>query len=201
MTYHPIEHIDPHNSKDDSASTTQALKKCNNMRGVINGTKSEPVSSPSGDEDSHTSMSTYHQAAIRVFPENILKPAIRTKLPRSQQRIERTDQLVNCITLLLQDASSPSPPEQSQSLNEAEVAWLVEIKKDPMEKGRLKWIATRMVEAFVLNAIKDSISIAEIVALGPILEKEPFCKLLSSFIKSLTILIYWISICYRDSSS
>ncbi|KAF9151533.1 hypothetical protein BG015_006554 [Linnemannia schmuckeri] len=111
-----------------------------------------------------------------IFSENVTRPGIRTGLPRLQDRIERTEQLVYCRTLLLQH-SSPTP---TPNLDKAELEWLEEMDKDLEEQERLRWIATRMVEEFVQDAVKDSIKIAEIVALGPVLEKEPYRKAFSS---------------------
>ncbi|KAG9063869.1 hypothetical protein KI688_003983 [Linnemannia hyalina] len=108
---------------------------------------------------------------------NFPKPAIRTELPQNLERIEKTEQLVYWCSLLLQRASS------SPSLTWAERKWLEEIDKDSTEQDRLLWIATRMVEEFVPNvASRSSVEIAEVVSLGPILEKEPYRKLLSSII-------------------
>ncbi|KAG9062359.1 hypothetical protein KI688_005274 [Linnemannia hyalina] len=122
---------------------------------------------------------------INVFLENVSKPTLKTDLPRPQQRIERTEQLIYCNTLLLQDSLPLSSFEQDPTLDKAEVAWLVEIKNDPIEQDRLQWLANRMVEKFIQEGIKDSTKIAEIVALGPIFQQEPYRKLLSSLIKEL----------------
>ncbi|KAF9110645.1 hypothetical protein BGX30_007915, partial [Mortierella sp. GBA39] len=122
---------------------------------------------------------------INVFLENVPKPTLRTDLPRPQQRIERTEQLIYCNALLLQDSLSLPSTEQEPTLDKTELAWLVEIKNDPIEQDRLQWLANRMVEKFIQEGIKDSTKIAEIVALGPIFQQEPYRKLLSSFIKEL----------------
>ncbi|KAF9540963.1 hypothetical protein EC957_003601 [Mortierella hygrophila] len=108
---------------------------------------------------------------------NFPKPAIRTELPQNLERIEKSEQLVYWCSLLLQRASS------SPSLTWAEQKWLEGIDKDSTEQDRLLWIATRMVEEFVPNvASRSSVEIAEVVSLGPILEKGPYRKLLSSII-------------------
>ncbi|KAG9063982.1 hypothetical protein KI688_004096 [Linnemannia hyalina] len=111
------------------------------------------------------------------FSENITNPGIKTALPRLQDRIEKVEQLVYCNTLFLQHASSSTP-----NLDKAELEWLVVMNTDPTEEDRLRWLATRMVEEFVRDATKDSVKIAEIVALGPVLDYEHYRKLLSSII-------------------
>ncbi|KAG0253459.1 hypothetical protein BGZ95_006307, partial [Linnemannia exigua] len=130
-----------------------------------------------------------------IFTEDVSRPGIRTVIPRFQGRIEKTEQLVYCSILLLQHSSSQSAPsigensapttdddQQGLSLNKAEREWLVEMDKDPMEQEQLRWLVTRLVEEFVLDPIKDSVKIAEVVALGPILNHEHYRKLLSSII-------------------
>ncbi|KAF9298896.1 hypothetical protein BGZ88_003760, partial [Linnemannia elongata] len=131
-----------------------------------------------------------------IFPENVTKPAVKTALPGLQERIERTEQLLYCNMLLPQDsvvsssfdAGEEKVPDdsantpQEPTLDEGEQKWLAEIKEDPMRQDRMKWLVMKMVEAFVVETTKDSTKIAEIVTLGPVLQREPYRKLLSSFI-------------------
>ncbi|KAF9118487.1 hypothetical protein BGW39_001133, partial [Mortierella sp. 14UC] len=136
------------------------------------------------------------QVVVDIFPDNVPKPVIKTELPRLQERIESTEQLVYCTSLLLQDSLSAAAVPgsdvasdtalclQSSTLDKAELDWLEEIKRDPMEQDHLRWLLTRMVEAFVADTTKDSAELAEIVALGPVLQKEPYRKLVSSLIKA-----------------
>ncbi|KAG0301137.1 hypothetical protein BGZ97_002923, partial [Linnemannia gamsii] len=130
----------------------------------------------------------------KIFLENIPKPRVRTDLPQLQERIERTEQLIYCNALLLQDLSSlpvtmlgeHAPgvdAQQSPTLDNSELDWLGEIKKDPIAQDRLRWLATRMVKEFIADTDRDATQIAEIVALGPVLQKEPYRRLLSSIIK------------------
>ncbi|KAG0054696.1 hypothetical protein BGZ89_002569, partial [Linnemannia elongata] len=102
-------------------------------------------------------------------------------LPLPGDHIESLVQLVYCLTLL--HLSSKFASGTDSDLAKKELAWLELIKKDPMEADRLRWLATRVVEQFVADANKDTTKIAEIVALGPVLEKEPYRKLLATFIK------------------
>ncbi|KAF9119466.1 hypothetical protein BGX30_003819 [Mortierella sp. GBA39] len=171
MTNDTLEHIHPRDTNNVFDSTTLALKKTNSLR------------SPLGMFDQNGSPGPVCHVSLDVFPENVPKPAIKTELPRPQQRIERTDQLVYCNSLLLQDSLPLSSTEQVPTLNKAELVWLAEIKNDPIEQDRLQSFATRMVDKFIQEGIKDSIELAEIVALGPILQKEPYRKLLSSSIQ------------------
>ncbi|KAF9112306.1 hypothetical protein BGW39_004086, partial [Mortierella sp. 14UC] len=140
------------------------------------------VCSASGDKPPHSlspedlkpSLPANDDPITSIFSEDVVAPVIRSDLPRLQQRIDKTEQLVYCNTLLYQD----SPTRSSTELD-----WLAEIKKDPMEQDHLHWLVTRMVEVFVEDVVKDSAEIAEVVALGPVLQKEPYRQLLSSIIK------------------
>ncbi|KAG9067036.1 hypothetical protein KI688_012948 [Linnemannia hyalina] len=132
-----------------------------------------------------------------IFPENIAKPAVKTALPGLQNRIERTEQLLYRNMLLRQDSVISSPlssgeekttddladAPQEPTLDKAEQKWLTKVKEDPVAQDRMQWLVTKMVEAFIADATKDSTKVAEIVALGPVLQEEPYRKLLSSFIR------------------
>ncbi|KAG0376755.1 hypothetical protein BGX24_007281, partial [Mortierella sp. AD032] len=132
-----------------------------------------------------------------VFTENLIEPAFRTDLPAILDRIEKTEQLVYCNTLLIQaslltniaDAGEGAigttatiALQKKSTLTDMEREWLTEMDKNPMRKAHTRQLATRMVEEFIQDLNKDSIKIAEVVALGPILAREPYRKVLSSII-------------------
>ncbi|KAG0061810.1 hypothetical protein BGZ89_011155, partial [Linnemannia elongata] len=131
-----------------------------------------------------------------IFPENVPKPSVKSALPGLQERIESTEQLLYCNLLLRQDSAISSSSDAGEekatidpanaphvpALDEGEQKWLEKAKEDPVAQDRMQWLVTKMVEAFIADVIKGSIKIAEIVALGPVLEREPYRKLLSSFI-------------------
>ncbi|KAG0065091.1 hypothetical protein BGZ90_001933, partial [Linnemannia elongata] len=117
-----------------------------------------------------------------IFPENVAKPSVKTALPGLQEHIESTEQLLYCNLLLRQDSAISSSSDAGEekatidpanaphvpTLDKGEQKWLTKIKEDPVAQDRMQW--------------HDSTKIAEIVALGPVLEREPYRKLLSSFI-------------------
>ncbi|KAF9536798.1 hypothetical protein EC957_009673, partial [Mortierella hygrophila] len=132
-----------------------------------------------------------------IFTENVAKPTVKTVLPGLQDRIERTDQLLYCNMLLRQGSvissssnagekratDHPAITPQASALDKGEQKWLIEVKEDPMRRDRMEWLVTKMVEAFIADAPKDLTKVAEIVALGPVLQREPYRKLLSAFIR------------------
>ncbi|KAG0287265.1 hypothetical protein BGZ96_008805 [Linnemannia gamsii] len=54
-----------------------------------------------------------------------------------------------------------------------------------MEINRLRSLVTEMAEVFVADTMKDLIKITEVVALGPVLQKEPYRAVLTSIIAAL----------------
>ncbi|KAF9144372.1 hypothetical protein BG015_000133 [Linnemannia schmuckeri] len=167
-----------------------------------------PLSSTRANEHVHLPPGQ-HQSITGIFPMNLSKPAIKTDLPRPQDRIERTDQLVYCNTLLLSSQSSStsviatdddkaldgSDGNGPKALNDqerlvsdldmSECAWLQALKQDPVEQHHLRWLALKVVEEFVKVDIKGPAVIAEAVILGPVLDRSTFRSLLSCFIDRL----------------
>ncbi|KAF9117288.1 hypothetical protein BGW39_002371, partial [Mortierella sp. 14UC] len=126
-----------------------------------------------------------------IFPENVPRPRYGTKLPRLLEHIEQTEHLVHCNAVLLQGFPPSSEKmanheaQQKPILDKAELDWLTETERDPIEQDRFRWLLTVMVDEFIKDALKDSTAIAEIVALGPVLDHEYYRKLLSSLIKDI----------------
>ncbi|KAF9151617.1 hypothetical protein BG015_006445, partial [Linnemannia schmuckeri] len=183
MTNHPLEEIHFHAAGGDDTNSSPNLD--DQVLEYLDVSKAKSVSDQLYQYRVHKLLPAVPQVTLDVFSENEPRSTIKTDLPRPQQRIERTVQLVYCSTLLLQDPLPLSLPGLEQTLDNAEMDWLAETKNDPMEQDRLQWLAIRMVEKFIQNATKGSTEIAEIVALGPILRNEPYRKLLSFFIKVL----------------
>lgn len=103
------------------------------------------------------------------------------KLPLLGEHIERLDQIVYCLTLLLH--GSTFAWETDSELAKKELACLELIKKHPGEANRLRSIVIKMVDAFVADDDdKDWTKISEVAAIAPFLQKETYRKLLESFI-------------------
>ncbi|KAF9136314.1 hypothetical protein BGW39_000030 [Mortierella sp. 14UC] len=213
------EQLDAIHRNNGDSNTTQSSKKPSKFRTFFGVSKSEPKANgkPSGQSlpqpvSQQSNLPQVNESQDKPLPvtpsvsqprtytfvlENVSRPTVRTELPRLQQRIERTGQLIYCNAVLLQDATSPLPATigsdeandgptntvQGSKFTKTEQDWLAEIKQDPMEQDHLRWLVARMVIQFIQDAHKDSTEIAEIVALGPVLQREPYRKLLSSFIK------------------
>ncbi|KAG9063964.1 hypothetical protein KI688_004078 [Linnemannia hyalina] len=129
-----------------------------------------------------------------IFLENLPAPMMKTELPAVQYRIEVTQQLAYCCALIRQGSSppqvtaaeleeqAPDPAiilQKTPNLNKKELDWLAEMDKNLPAKERISWLGTRMVDEFAKDVLKDSTEIAEIVLLGPVLDKETYRSLLS----------------------
>ncbi|KAG0311702.1 hypothetical protein BGZ97_011687, partial [Linnemannia gamsii] len=69
---------------------------------------------------------------------------------------------------------------QDALIDSAALEWLK--AQDHIEQGRINWLISKMVEGFIEDGVKDSTAIAEVVLLGPVLDREYYRKLLSCFI-------------------
>ncbi|KAG0371656.1 hypothetical protein BGX24_001382, partial [Mortierella sp. AD032] len=117
-----------------------------------------------------------------IFTQNVDKSAVVVSLPGLGTRISTAPQLALCIGLLSKydDAGEqlPSPSEKLSSETAAKLAWVKAMKQDPVEQEHIRWLGTCMVEEFAKDALKDSTEIAEMVLLGPVLDRETYRKLL-----------------------
>ncbi|KAG0058790.1 hypothetical protein BGZ90_004772, partial [Linnemannia elongata] len=104
-------------------------------------------------------------------------------LPAFGSRVDATPQLALCIGLLTNGSELINQEEHSsQDLSSgtaAQLAWIKSMKQDPVEQERLCWLGARMVDEFAKDASKDSIKIAEMVLIGPVLDSEHYRRLLS----------------------
>ncbi|KAF9329902.1 WD_REPEATS_REGION domain-containing protein [Linnemannia elongata] len=131
----------------------------------------------------------------RVSLQNIAKPIFRTSLPKSGARFKSTLQLAFAHHLLPKESSS-SPPmldplvitgdnAQEVVFDEVEEAWIKSIKKDSFEQGRVRWLTAQVVAKFLIPQHKDATTIAEVVLLGPVLERDDYRSVFSSLIDQL----------------
>ena len=123
---------------------------------------------------------------LDVFLQNVSAPAVRIPLPAFGASIDTTPQLALCIGLLSKVHDAVDQQEElSQDLSSdtaARLAWVKAMRQDPTERERLFWLGTRMVDEFAKDAFKDSTEIAEMVLIGPVMDKEHYRGLLSNII-------------------
>ncbi|KAK3806077.1 MAG: hypothetical protein J3Q66DRAFT_422193 [Benniella sp.] len=114
-----------------------------------------------------------------IFAKNIKPPAMEVKLPKADERLNTTPQLVTCLCLLkhskhLEDMLDPVARK-----------WLQATEKDADELDRLKILAINVIRAFQREEIKDAKVVAEVVCLAPVLEKCDFQYLLGELCKGI----------------
>ncbi|KAG0284372.1 hypothetical protein BGZ96_011264 [Linnemannia gamsii] len=123
---------------------------------------------------------------LDMFPQNVSAPAVCITLPKFGARIESTPQLALCIGLLSKaddTVNQQDSPYQEISLDTAaQLTWIKAMEQDTTEQERTRWLGTRMVDEFAKDVFKDSTEIAEMVHIGPVLDKEHFRGLLSCMI-------------------
>ncbi|KAF9343123.1 hypothetical protein BGX34_007194, partial [Mortierella sp. NVP85] len=110
-----------------------------------------------------------------IFAENAHPSTIAVKLPEPDERLVSTAQLACCLGLLrnsheLEDILEPNARD-----------WLNVVENDDDEHERLKILSLDVVRTFKKEEIKDAKAIAEVVCLSPVLERDIFRDLLSSF--------------------
>ncbi|KAG0319560.1 hypothetical protein BGZ99_005021, partial [Dissophora globulifera] len=135
------------------------------------------------------------------FPQNLDMRPVRTPLPKLRRDIRTTPHLVYYNRLIRKDLSASTRTSQlgetldidysqGQTLSKDELAWLDALEEDSLEEGsldkdHLQWLAVRMVLEFVNNEFNDSDALAEIVLLGPILDRGSFYKMLNCFVSRI----------------
>ncbi|KAG0279517.1 hypothetical protein BGZ97_009565, partial [Linnemannia gamsii] len=126
------------------------------------------------------------RSRLDVFTQNVRAPTMRITLPKSGARIETSAQLALCMGLLSKAGGSvdqrDDPFQDMSPDTPAHLAYIQAMKQDPTERERTLWLGTRMVEEFAKDAFKDSTEVAEMVLIGPVLDKEHFRGLLSCMI-------------------
>ncbi|KAF9118744.1 hypothetical protein BGW39_000914 [Mortierella sp. 14UC] len=127
-------------------------------------------------------------ARCASFPINGVQRLNGEILPEFGSRIDKTSQLALCLSLLTHQSPRSSssatsdPTPQDSEPGELQREWMQDLEKDPVEQERIRWLGVRMVEEFIKDPTKDSQVVAEMLLLGPVLDKEHYRKLLSCFI-------------------
>ncbi|KAF9352632.1 hypothetical protein BGX34_012059, partial [Mortierella sp. NVP85] len=110
-----------------------------------------------------------------IFPKNVEPPTLNFKLPKPDERLASTPQLVCCLGLLQTTLAT------DDKLEPAAREWLEMIEKEVDEQERLKLIAHEVVRTYKRDEFKDAKAVAEVVYLAPVLDKDAFRDLLGEF--------------------
>ncbi|KAK3821567.1 MAG: WD40-repeat-containing domain protein [Benniella sp.] len=118
---------------------------------------------------------TIVHAPRKILFQNAQPPIIVVGLPEAQERLNSTPQLAYCIGLLQSQQSSDN------SLDTVTRNWLQVTMDNTDEYERLKDLATGVIREFKRDEIKDAMTIAEVLHLVPVLEKDASRDLLRDF--------------------
>ncbi|KAF9119802.1 hypothetical protein BGW39_011904, partial [Mortierella sp. 14UC] len=196
--------------RDDSGDVAFArhLRKRNKIREFLGMPKSGPKRLSNSPKPPKETI-----PITDIFSNNLPSPVIKTRLPTPNERIEWTPQLVYAIRLIRDGRMSLLPAvaadgstsestsdtnrtdaiglsalktseEQVPELDETEREWIRNMAQEPTRQEYLQWLVFRIVEEFIVDMIKDSNVIAEVVVLGPVLDCRTYRALLSCFIAS-----------------
>ncbi|KAF9128405.1 hypothetical protein BGW39_005065 [Mortierella sp. 14UC] len=126
------------------------------------------------------------QPWLSIFPDKVTPPIFTTTLPVVGARIESTAQLAYTNMLLRRHSSTHEDEAGSLDkplpLDPAQQALLDAILKEEEEKAQIRWLATRVVEEFAGDALKNLETISEVVLLGSVLDREYHRKLINVLI-------------------
>ncbi|KAF9140160.1 hypothetical protein BGX30_006967, partial [Mortierella sp. GBA39] len=118
---------------------------------------------------------------LEAFTQNVSKPIVRVSLPDVGARIDTTPQLALCISLLPKALGIVDSQDEFQDMTHdtsAHIGWIKAMKQDTFQQDRIRWLGTLMVDEFAKDASKDLTEIAEMVLLGPVLDKGTYRRLL-----------------------
>ncbi|KAG0048122.1 hypothetical protein BGZ83_006891 [Gryganskiella cystojenkinii] len=121
-----------------------------------------------------------------IFTDNnVKKESAFIAMPTIGDGMDHTVQLVHGIRALAENSVSAvtvSPSSTQPTSNKSQDEWVLAMNEHPAEKEYLHHLTNKMVERFIVLPFKSPDTIREIVLLGPILDKEYYHKLLSSFL-------------------
>ncbi|KAG0245101.1 hypothetical protein BGX31_007945 [Mortierella sp. GBA43] len=131
-----------------------------------------PLAPPTALQAPPTDSTTVPQS---IFVGNVRPPAVMFTPPGAGERPNDTDQLACCLGLMQASISS------EDILNPAVRKWFQITIADPGEQERLKVIATDVIRACNRGELMDAKTLAEVVNLSPVLDKDDFRHLLREF--------------------
>ncbi|KAF9904371.1 hypothetical protein BX616_001327, partial [Lobosporangium transversale] len=123
--------------------------------------------------------------AIATIPKDVFNhdeppTVIRYSLPDAGTQLNDIHQLAYCLSLL------SLAPIQTNDLSDLEKKWRQAISNDQDEHERLCKLASDVIEMFISDDIKTEASVAEVVALSPVLDQVQFRTLLMTLINGIS---------------
>ncbi|KAF9902583.1 WD_REPEATS_REGION domain-containing protein [Linnemannia zychae] len=133
---------------------------------------------PSGSTTSNTSA-----PPTQMFLQDTRRPVIDIPVPDLRSRFESTTQLAFCANLLFTPSShSLHSSGPSPDYSPAWQSWKASAETTEGEKDRIGSFVQKVVIKFINDPIKDTAAFAEVLRLGPVLDREHYRRLLSCLI-------------------
>ncbi|KAF8948490.1 hypothetical protein BGZ46_005358, partial [Entomortierella lignicola] len=140
-----------------------------------NDTRGQGTASSTVDGVKYTKSQDGHIPSNIFNKDGTLKP-FKCVLPEIGSRVANTQQLVYCLGLLTTATEELEPTEQG---------WVLKIKENADEKGRLDNMANDMVRVFARDELKNHEEVEEVVWLAPHLDQQHSRKLLQILISGI----------------
>ncbi|KAF9102322.1 hypothetical protein BGX29_004735 [Mortierella sp. GBA35] len=190
----PVVLGEPHHANPPQGARRSAINHGTTISSRPSNPKSRTPSTPTTlsssaapKENAVPSISKVKQLRTDIFPKNLPKPKSQTSWPKVGGRIESMPQLALCSTLLPKELSVDVDSSDASDLLEddadkkplrgVQLDW-AKAMEEPMIQDRIRWLARETVRKFSNDATKDSNDIAEVVLLGPVLDRDYYRILL-----------------------
>ncbi|KAF9276909.1 hypothetical protein BGZ68_009664, partial [Mortierella alpina] len=122
--------------------------------------------------------------APEIFAHDVILRPPKPKPPASDAHICSTPQLVYCLNLLSNIASSSHAGGTiDETLEETDRKWLQSVANDADEQNRLRSLAGKMIAKFIDDGLKETTAVADVVFLAPVLTQALYRTLLNTFIE------------------
>jgi len=157
-------------TQSDTKSIALSVKSTVNPIEDTSSVKTRPTSSQRENNINDIATIPDH-----IFAEDVRPLIVKAKLPEPDERLINTPQLAWCLGLLKESH------EIEDILEPAARSWLQFVENDEDEQERLKNLAKDVIRTFKKEEIKDDKAVAEVVCLGPVIERELFRDLLGTF--------------------
>ncbi|KAK3808985.1 MAG: hypothetical protein J3R72DRAFT_481016 [Linnemannia gamsii] len=120
---------------------------------------------------------------MNIFLRNVVAPSLNVLLSSPGVRLETILQLAYCNQLLrIHLPSRLAVASITTSLDPSQQASVDALLRDKEEQNKVRELVIKFEEEFMMDGLKGSEEIAEVVILGPYLDQEQYRKLLNCFI-------------------
>ncbi|KAG0258590.1 hypothetical protein BGZ95_004925, partial [Linnemannia exigua] len=140
-----------------------------------------PITLSNGDPSTSTSSNAF-VSPYQIFLLNTGRPVVDVPVPELCSRFDSTSQLAFCANMLKSSPSSSSSNGCVADISPAWQSWKASVELAEGEKGRILDLVQDVVVKFINDTIKDCEVLAEVLLLGPVLDRPLYRSLLTCLI-------------------